>query len=150
MHLLRYSLFISILGVLLLFLTTANNTVSAQKQNQTVQFTRLGVPIAVVPGLTGNVLTVVSFLIGTSSFLVGLRIQNATRTATTPPSSLTGYFELLILALVIPAIIINIYGILLVGGHLDPSDSPYLILIYALFIPAGAILFLLVKLHSLR
>jgi len=104
----------------------------------------------VVPGLTNNVLTVVSFLIGTSSFLVGLRIQNATKTTPTPPTSLTGYFELLILALVIPAIIINIYGIFLVGGHLNPSDSPYLILIYALFIPAGAILFLVVKLHSLK
>ena len=75
-HLLRYSLV-----VLLLFLTIQNSTVSAQKQNQTVQFTRLGVPISVVPGITGNVLTVVSFLVGTSSFLVGLRIQNATGTA---------------------------------------------------------------------
>jgi hypothetical protein len=53
-----------------------NCTVYAQQQNQTAQSTRLGAPLAIVPGITGNVLTVVSFLIGTSSF-VGLRIQNA-------------------------------------------------------------------------
>ena len=52
---------------------------SAQQQNHTVQFTKLGAPLAIVPGITGNVLTVVSFLIGTSSFIVGLRIQNATK-----------------------------------------------------------------------
>jgi hypothetical protein len=54
------------------------------------------------------------------------------------------------LALVIPAIIINIFGILLVGSHLYSGDSPYLVLVYALFIPAGAILFLVAKLHSLK
>jgi hypothetical protein len=143
-HLLLYLLLISPLVVLLLFHTT-DDTISAQQQNQTAQSTRSGAPIAVVPGITGNVLTVVSFLIGTSSFIIGLRIQNATK-----PSSITRYFELLILALVIPAIFINIFGILLVGGHLYPEDSPYLVLVYALFIPAGAILFLVVKLHSLK
>ena len=106
-------------------------------------------PIAVVPGITGNVLTVVSFLIGTSSFILGLRIQNAAKTLTSPLSSITKYFDLLILALVIPAIAINIFGILLVGGHID-FDTPFLILVYALFIPAGVILFLVVKLHSLK
>jgi hypothetical protein len=62
--------------VVLLFLFMENCTVYAQQQNQTAQSTRLGAPLAIVPGITGNVLTVVSFLIGTSSF-VGLRIQNA-------------------------------------------------------------------------
>ena len=138
--LLRYPLV-----VLLLLLSTENIIVIAQQQTQTAQSTRLGAPLAVVPGITGNVLTVVSFLIGTSSFILGLRIQNATK-----PSSITRYFEFLILALVIPAIIINIFGILLVGGHLYPSDFPYLALVYALFIPAGAILFLVVKLHSFK
>jgi hypothetical protein len=56
------------------------------------------------------------------------------------------YFELLILALVIPSVIINIYGILLVGSHLDPEDTPYLLLLFALFIPIGAVLFLVRKL----
>ncbi|NAL78910.1 hypothetical protein DYY65_11830 [Nitrososphaera sp. AFS] len=107
----------------------------------TAQSTRLGAPLAIIPGITGNVLTVVSFLIGTSSLIVGLRIQNAAKNPTTTPSfSITKYFEILILALVIPAIIINIYGILLVGSHLYPEDTPFLALVYALFIPAGAIL----------
>jgi hypothetical protein len=128
-----------------------NNTVNAQQQ-QTSQ----GTPIAIIPGLTQNVLTIVSFLIGTSSFILGLRIQNATRTttesssSTTPtlPSSIMNkYFELLILALVIPSVIINIYGILLVGSHLYPGDAPYLLLLFALFIPAGAVLFLVRKLR---
>jgi hypothetical protein len=68
-----------------------------------------------------------------------LRIQNAARTTTTtaistPPSSMlpsslmNKYFELLILALVIPSIMINIYGILLVGSHLYPEDLPYLLI----------------------
>jgi hypothetical protein len=56
------------------------------------------------------------------------------------------YFELLILALGIPSVIINIYGILLVGSHLDPEDTPYLLLLFALFIPIGAVLFLVRKL----
>ena len=127
-----------------------DNTARAQQQNQTLQFTKIGAPVAIVPGVTGNVLTVVSFLIGTSSFIVGLRIQNATKSATTTSLSITKYFEILILALVIPAMIINTFGILLVGSHLYPDDFPYLVLVYALFIPAGAILFLVAKLHSLK
>jgi hypothetical protein len=122
--------------------------VSAQQQNHTVQFTRLGAPLPIIPGITGNVLTVVSFLIGTSSFIMGLRIQNVAKTS--PTSSITKYFETLILALAVPAIIINIYGIFILGLHLYTSDLDYLALVYALFIPAGAILFLLVKLHSLK
>ena len=121
---------------------------SAQQQNHTVQFTRIGAPLAIIPGITGNVLTVVSFLIGTSSFIMGLRIQNVAKTS--PSSSITKYFEILILALAVPAIIINIYGIFLLGPHLYTSDLDYLVLVYALFIPSGAILFLLVKLHSLK
>ena len=119
----------------------------AQQQNQS---TRLRAPLPLIPGITGNVLTVVSFLIGTSSFIVGLRIQNATRNPTSPSSSITKYFDLLILVLVIPAIIISTFGILLVGGHLYPEDNPFLLLVYVLFIPAGAILFLVVKLRPLK
>jgi hypothetical protein len=133
------------------------NTVRAQQQQQTQQQTSLGAPVAIIPGLTQNVLTIVSFLIGTSSFILGLRMQNAARTtpestssSSTPmlPSSIMNkYFELLILALVIPSVIINIYGILLVGSHLYPGDAPYLLLLFALFIPAGAVLFLVRKLR---
>ena len=58
-----------------------NNTVRAQQQQQQ-QLTSQGSPIAIIPGLTQNVLTIVSFLIGTSSFILGLRLQNAARTTT--------------------------------------------------------------------
>jgi hypothetical protein len=139
-RLLRSSLLILPFAILvLLFLFMENYTVDAQQQNQTAQSTRLGAPVAIVPGVTGNVLTVVSFLIGTSSFIMGLRIQNAAKSTTTSSLSITKYFEILILALVIPAIIINIFGILLVGSHLYPEDTPFLALVYALFIPAGVI-----------
>lgn len=131
--------------------------VNAQQQSQSQ--TRIGAPLAIIPGLTGNVLTAVSFLIGTSSFILGLRIQSASKTAAvvdrgapssqlTPSSSIiTKYYELLIIALVVPSIVINIYGILLVSNHLYLEDTPYLLLLFVLFIPIGAILFLVKKLH---
>ena len=127
------------------------------REKDTGQLTSQGSPIAIIPGLTQNVLTIVSFLIGTSSFILGLRLQKWSRTTTesrssssqppTLPTSITNkYFESLILALVIPSVIINIYGILLVGSHLDPENAPYFILLFALFIPIGAVLFLVRKL----
>ena len=69
------------------FMCLANNTVRAQQQQVTSQ----GTPITIIPGLTQNVLTIVSFLIGTSSFILGLRIQNAARATTesTPSSTPT-------------------------------------------------------------
>ena len=133
--------------------------VKAQQQIQSQSQTRTGAPLAIVPGLTGNILTAVSFLIGTSSFILGLRIQSAAKTMAvldqgsptsklTPSSSvITKYYELLIVALVVPSIVINIYGILLVSSHLYPEDTPYLLLLFVLFIPIGAILFLVKKLH---
>ena len=132
--------------------------VKAQLQQSQSQ-TRIGAPLAIIPGLTGNVLTAVSFLIGTSSFILGLRIQSASKAAAvvdrgspssqlTPSSSMiTKYYELLIIALVVPSIVINIYGILLVSNHLYLEDTPYLLLLFVLFIPIGAILFLVKKLH---
>ena len=132
-----------------------NNTVRAQQQSQQQQ-TSQGVPIAIIPGLTGNILA-----IGTSSFILGLRIQSAARTATgsssssssipstLPLSMMNKYLDLLILALVIPSVVIIIYGILLIGSHLYPGDAPYLLLLYVLFIPAGAVLVLVRKLKSL-
>jgi hypothetical protein len=38
-----------------------------------MEYTRTGAPLNIVPGLTSNILTGVSFLIGTSSFILGLR-----------------------------------------------------------------------------
>jgi FtsH-binding integral membrane protein len=89
-----------------------------------------------------------------------LRIQSVSKTITpidnraqtgrptlSPSTTITKYYELLILALVFPAIVINIYGILAVASHLYLEDAPYLILLFVLFIPIGVILFLVKKLH---
>ena len=42
------------------------------------------------------------------------------------------------MALVIPSIFIIIFGIILVGIHLEPGDLAYLLLLFALFIPGGS------------
>ncbi|MGA9319223.1 MAG: hypothetical protein WBV84_14315 [Nitrososphaeraceae archaeon] len=106
-------------------------------------------PITLIPAQ--NTLTIVSLLIGTSSFILGLRIQNLTRSpaTTTPISALMNkYFELLILALAIPSVIIIVFGIIIVGIQLDPGDFAYLLLLFALFISAGAVLFLVKQLRK--
>ena len=157
------SLYFSLLTLIFLLtffsLLSLDNNYVVKAQQQLQSQTRMGAPLAIVPGLTGNVLTAVSFLIGTSSFILGLRIQSASKTAAvvdqgspmsrlTPSSStITKYYELLIIALVAPSIVINIYGILLVSSHLYLEDAPYLLLLFVLFIPIGAILFLVKKLH---
>lgn len=157
--LLLFFLTSSLIPLSLSFLSLDNNniTVRAQQQQQQQQ-TSQGSPLPLIPGITGNILAVVSFLIGTSSFILGLRIQSAVKTPTTstssstttlPSSLINKYFELLILALVIPSVVINIYGILVVASHLYPEDLPYLLILYALFIPAGAVLFLVGKLRIL-
>lgn len=160
--------FLLISNTLLLFISflyvTDNNIAIAQQQQPQQQQTSQGAPLALIPGITGNILSAVSFLIGTSSFILGQRIQSASKNAsstsnsttttketqsTSPsPSAINKYFDFLILALVIPSIIINVYGILMVGSHLYPEDMPYLLLLFILFIPMGAILFLLKKLRG--
>jgi hypothetical protein len=118
-------------------------------EGQQQQYTNT--PITLIPGLTQNVLTIVSLLIGTSSFILGLRIQNLARSTSSSSSSsssiMNKYFDLLILALAIPSIIIIIFGIILVGNKHDPGDFAYLLLLFALFIPAGVVLFLVKKLN---
>jgi hypothetical protein len=160
------SLFFSLLTLTFIFtffsyLSVDNNyIIKAQQMEQQMEKTRTGAPLAIVPGLTSNILTGVSFLIGTSSFILGLRIQSASKTITdidddaqirrpipSPSTTITKYYELLILALVFPAIVINIYGILAVASHLYLEDAPYLLLLFVLFIPIVAILFLVKKLH---
>jgi hypothetical protein len=143
--------------VIVFFLLSINNAAAQQQQQglqQSQPQTTQGLPLVFIPAFTGNILAVVSFLIGTSSFILGLRMQSAARTttessssSTLPLSTMHKYFELLILALVIPAIGLNTYGILVLASHLYPSDSPYLSLLFVLFIPAGAILFLVSKLR---
>ena len=153
----KISVLITVLLAAAILASTLQAATAQQQQSQPQ--TSQGLPIVIVPAIIGNILAVVSFLIGTSSFILGLRIQSAARTTTTtgstsssssatlPSSEMHKYFELLILALVIPSIGINAYGILLVGSHLYLPDAPYLSLLFALFIPAGAILFLVKKLH---
>src|SRR2546428_12878175 len=85
--LLSFLLTCTVMLLSLSFMCLTNNTVRAQQQQQ--QVTSQGTPITIIPGLTQNVLTIVSFLIGTSSFILGLRIQNAARTTTESTSSST-------------------------------------------------------------
>jgi hypothetical protein len=60
------------------------DTAAAQPQQQRQQpQTSQGLPLVLIAGIIGNVLAVVSFLIGTSSFILGLRIQSAARPTTT-------------------------------------------------------------------
>ena len=153
----KINVLIAVLLAAAILASTLEAATAQQPQPQPQPQTAQGLPIVIVPAIIGNILAVVSFLIGTSSFILGLRIQSAARTTTTgstsslsatlPSSAMHKYFELLILALVIPSIGINAYGILLVGSHLYLPDAPYLSLLFALFIPAGAILFLVRKLH---
>jgi hypothetical protein len=147
----RYNLPINsiVTAVLLSFQVLMINSLFASfvvAEGQQQQYTNT--PITLIPGLTQNVLTIVSLLIGTSSFILGLRIQNLARSTSSYSSIIMNkYFDLLILALVIPSVIIIIFGIILVGSNLDPGDFAYLLLLFALFIPAGVVLFLVKKLN---
>ena len=64
--------------VIVFFLLSINNAAGQQQQQglqQSQSQTTQGLPIVFIPAVTGNILAVVSFLIGTSSFILGLRIQ---------------------------------------------------------------------------
>ena len=114
--------------------------------------TETKIPIVLIPAITQNILTIVSFLIGTSSFVLGLRIQHISRSASSSPplwKIMNKYFDMLILALVIPAIVLIIFGIMILGNQMDPGDLAYLLLLFVLFIPAGAVLFLVSRLRIL-
>ena len=110
------------------------------------------IPIVLIPAITQNILTIVSFLIGTSSFVLGLRIQHISRSSSSSSplwKIMNKYFDMLILALVIPAIVLIIFGIMILGNQMDPGDLAYLLLLFVLFIPAGAVLFLVSRLRIL-
>jgi hypothetical protein len=51
-----------------------NTNITAAEQVRAQQ-TSQGSPIVLIPALTQNILTIVSFLIGTSSFILGLKMQ---------------------------------------------------------------------------
>ncbi|HZD36274.1 MAG TPA: hypothetical protein VE130_13820 [Nitrososphaeraceae archaeon] len=92
-----------------------------------------------------NMLTVVSFLIGTCSFILGLTIQNASKLS----HETFGYLRMLILAMVIPSVVTITYGVILVGSGLKLADITYLLLLFVLYVPAGVIILLLTKTHSI-
>jgi hypothetical protein len=100
------------------------------------QLTNQGVPITIIPALAQNILTIGGLLIGIAVFTLGLRIQRPTRTTTGSTPIMKKYFDLLILALIIPAVFTTSYGIVLVGSHLSPEDASFLLLLFPLFIPA--------------
>ena len=125
----------------------ANSCTSYVFAQETPQYEN--VPVTLIPAITQNILTIVSLLIGTSSFILGLRIQNLARLAASSSIMINKYMETLILALVIPSIFIIIFGIILVGIQLEIGDLAYLLLLFALFIPAGVILLLIRNLRRI-
>lgn len=139
----------SILLIIQIFVIASSFTSSVLAQ----EIQQNSIPITLIPAVTQNILTIVSLLIGTSSFVLGLRIQNLAKPAlsTASPSLIliNRYMDTLILALVIPSIAIIIFGIILVGIQLEPGDLAYLLLLFALFIPAGVILFLIRNLRRI-
>jgi len=92
-----------------------------------------------------NMLTVVSFLIGTCSFILGLTIQNSSKMSI----QIYRYSKILMLAMVIPSIITITYGIVIVGYGLELGDISYLLLLFVLYVPAGIIILLISKLDSI-
>ena len=123
----------------LLFITCLSN------QSQIIYATSQSTNTTLITSITQNLLTVVAFLLGTSSFILGLNIQNVSRLT----NVMNNYLKILILALVFPAIFINIYGIALIGITIEQGDIHYLIILFSLFVPSGAILFLLSKIKSM-
>jgi hypothetical protein len=60
---------------------------------------------SIATSVTQNLLTVVVLLLGTSSFILGLSIQNSSRLTDT----MNKYFRILILAMVLPSVVINLW-----------------------------------------
>jgi ABC-type molybdate transport system permease subunit len=61
-----YSKISLLITVLLAAAILASTLLTAQQQQQQLPQTSQGLPIVIIPAITGNILTVVSFLIGTS------------------------------------------------------------------------------------
>jgi hypothetical protein len=140
----------SILLIIQIFVIASSFTSSVLVEEEIQQDST---PVTLIPAITQNILTIISLLIGTSSFVLGLRIQNLAKPASSTASPslilINRYMDTLILALVIPSIVIIIFGIILVGIQLEPGDLAYLLLLFALFIPAGVILFLIRNLRRI-
>jgi hypothetical protein len=161
--------FITLLLFSLTFILLSLSSIRIGDSNAQQQ-TSLGEPVVIVPGVMDNLLTLVTFLFLACFFILGLRIQSAEKTTTTgstsqsssptSPSLIDKYFLLLILVSLIPALIAIIYGIILIGMYVSgtintPSGKhaymegnySYLLLLFIFFVPAGAVLFLVKKLH---
>lgn len=126
---------INSIPVSLLLILISNNTlgissVFAVEEQQDKVTTGDISATSIATSVTQNLLTVVSFLIGTSSFILGLSIQNISKVEPNP--IINKYFNVLILALVVPSVIIIAYGIGLVGSTLEPGDVHYLLLLFSL------------------
>lgn len=93
--------------------------------------------VRVVSPIIQNLLTVVSFLIGTASFILGLHIQNVAKLS----EQINKYMKVFILALVFPAIFIIFYGIIINGINLEAEYIHYLIILTVLFVPVFIILY---------
>ena len=163
--------FITLLLFLLTFIVLSLSSICIDDSNAVTeqQQTSRGEPVVIVPGVMDNLLTLITFLFLACFFILGLRIQRAERTTTgstsqsssqTSLSLIDKYFLLLILVSLIPALIAIIYGIVLIGMYVSgtintPSGKhaymegnfSYLLPLFICFVPAGAVLFLVKKLH---
>lgn len=62
----KISLLITVLLAAAILASTLQAATAQQQQQQQLPQTSQGLPIVIIPAITGNILTVVSFLIGTS------------------------------------------------------------------------------------
>jgi hypothetical protein len=139
-----YIFYFSVIIAISLFAIAENELFNSVVFAQELMMTT-NIDYGIITSLTDNLLTVVSFLIGTSSFVLGLRIQNLSKSGAN--SIINKYFSILILALIVPSVIITAYGIFVIGSSIEPGDIDYLMLLFSLFVPAGVILFLVGKLR---
>jgi len=131
------------------------------------QHTSITTPVVIVPTIMQNLLTLICFLFLACLFVLGLRIQSAAGTTTGSKSQSSScpshrsvideYFLLLILSSLVPALIVTVYGIVLIYAYLSGSlhatfgnhvyvsyvegNYSYLLLLFVCFIPAGALAF---------
>jgi len=85
-------------------------------------------------------LTVISFLLGTATFVLGIYISAKAHVTT---QGTDRNYKLLILAVIIPIVIMICLGIFFVFN--SSLSKAYLALFILLFIPIGVILFLIIR-----
>lgn len=80
-----FNYFITVILLTIKILVLASSFTSFVFTEGILQYT--STPEILIPAITQNTLTIVSLLIGTSSFISGLRIQNLTRSTSSTTSS---------------------------------------------------------------